>query len=80
METAFGQMGLEYVPSSANFVLVRVGEGQKIFEQLLRRGIIVRPMGSWGLPEFIRVSVGTPEQVERFLKELAFLTQRAGGV
>jgi histidinol-phosphate aminotransferase len=70
LQRAFAEMKLEFVPSQANFVLVRVGDGKKMFQALLRRGIIVRDMNAYGLPEWIRVSVGTPEQNERFLAEL----------
>ncbi|MFZ4588230.1 MAG: histidinol-phosphate transaminase [Terrimicrobiaceae bacterium] len=69
----FAAMGLEFVPSSANFVLVRVGDGDAIFKALLRRGLIVRAMRSYKLPEWIRVSVGTMEQNRRFIAELAAL-------
>ncbi len=69
-EGAFAEMGLEYVPSQANFVLVKVGDGDAVFKALLRRGIIVRAMASYQLPEWIRVSIGTPAQNERFLAEL----------
>jgi histidinol-phosphate aminotransferase len=70
LETGFSKMGLEYVPSSANFVLVRVGRGQEVFEQLQRQGVIVRPMGGYQLPEWIRVSVGTPAENRRCLAAL----------
>lgn len=70
LQSEFLDMGLEYVPSHANFVLVRVGDGKKVFEALLRRGIIVRAMGSYGLPEWIRVSVGTMPQNEAFVAAL----------
>jgi histidinol-phosphate aminotransferase len=63
-------MNLEFVPSHANFVLVRVGDGKKVFEALLRRGLIVRAMGSYGLPEWIRVSVGTMPQNKAFIAAL----------
>ena len=53
-------MGLEFVPSAANFVLVKVGQGQRVFEQLQRQGVITRPMGGYQLPEWIRISIGTP--------------------
>ena len=66
-------MGLEYVPSHANFVLVRVGDGKAVFQALMRRGIIIRDMNAYGLPEWIRVSIGTREQNERFLAELKAL-------
>ena len=70
IEDAFARMGLRYVPSSANFVLVRVGDGGEVFQRLLKKGVIVRSMVSYHLPEYIRVSVGTPEQNARFLAEL----------
>jgi histidinol-phosphate aminotransferase len=70
LQSEFLDMGLEFVPSHANFVLVRVGDGKKVFDALLRRGIIVRAMGSYGLPEWIRVSVGTMPQNELFVAAL----------
>jgi histidinol-phosphate aminotransferase len=70
IEEAFTRMGLRFVPSSANFVLVRVGDGGEVFQRLMKKGIIVRSMVSYHLPEYIRVSIGTPEQNARFLAEL----------
>ena len=70
LQSEFIEMGLEFVPSVANFVLVRVGDGDQVFNELLRKGIIVRAMHSYKLPEWIRVSVGTPEQNQRFIHEL----------
>jgi histidinol-phosphate aminotransferase len=70
LESAFGKMGLNYVPSSANFVMVNVGDGGEVFKRLMKKGIIVRSMVSYHLPAYIRVSVGTPEQNARFLAEL----------
>jgi len=70
LEAEFGRMGLEYVPSSANFVLVKVGDGAKVTHALQRRGVIVRPMGGYKMPEWVRVTVGTREQNERFLDAL----------
>jgi histidinol-phosphate aminotransferase len=70
LQAEFLDMDLEFVPSHANFVLVRVGDGKSVFEALLRRGIIVRAMGSYGLPEWIRVSVGTMPQNKTFVAEL----------
>lgn len=69
LEDAFASRGVEYVPSSANFVLARVGDGDAVFQALMRRGVIVRAMRGYKLPEWIRVSVGTPEQNQRFLEE-----------
>ena len=67
---AFRKMGLEFVKSSANFVLVRVGDGQRVFNELQKLGVIVRPMASYELPEWIRISMGTPKQNQRCLEAL----------
>jgi len=69
-ERAFRELGLEYVPSAANFILVKVGAGQRVFEALQKQGVITRPMGGYGLPEWIRISVGTPAQNTRCLTAL----------
>jgi histidinol-phosphate aminotransferase len=69
---AFRDLKLEFVPSFANFVLLQVGEGQKIFEVMQKQGVIVRPMGGYQLPEWIRISVGTPKENERCLSALKF--------
>ena len=63
-------LGLEFAPSAANFVLVRVGEGQKVFEAMQRVGVITRPMGGYKLPEWIRITIGTPEENCRCLTAL----------
>lgn len=67
---ALREMGIEFVPSAANFVLVHVGDGAKVFNDLQRRGIIVRPMGGYELPEWIRISIGTAAENARCLEEL----------
>jgi histidinol-phosphate aminotransferase len=67
---AFRYLKLEYIPSSTNFILVRVGEGQRVFEAMQQHGVIVRPMGGYQLPEWIRISVGTPKENERGLGAL----------
>jgi histidinol-phosphate aminotransferase len=59
--------GLEVVPSWANFLLVRVGDGAHVYAALLRHGVIVRPMGVYGFPEYVRVTVGTAVENERFV-------------
>jgi histidinol-phosphate aminotransferase len=70
-------MGLEFIPSSANFILVRVGDGQNVFNELQKRGIIVRPMGSYQLPEWIRISMGTSKQNKRCLEALQAILSNA---
>ena len=67
---AFRELKLEYVPSFANFILVRVGEGQKIFDAMQKLGVITRPMGGYQLPEWIRISIGTPKENVRSLNVL----------
>ena len=67
------RLGCEVWPSEANFLMFRLPEGQDAkacFEGLLRRGIIIRPLRSYGLPEHMRVSVGTPEENAAFLRAL----------
>jgi histidinol-phosphate aminotransferase len=63
---AFEQMGLEYVPSYGNFVLVKVGKdlaaGARVNLALLKQGVIVRPVGNYGLPEWLRISIGLPQE------------------
>ena len=71
LHKTFTNMGLEYIPSFANFVLVNVGDGRRVFEALLKKGIIVRAMSSYKLPAWVRVSVGTPEENRRFIEALA---------
>ena len=67
---AFRDLKLEYVPSFANFILVRVGDGQRVFAAMQRQGVIVRPTGGYQLPEWIRISIGTPPENERCLAAL----------
>jgi histidinol-phosphate aminotransferase len=69
-QRAFRDLKLEYVQSAANFILVRVGEGQRVFEAMQKQGVIVRPMGGYQLGEWIRISIGTPDENERGLKVL----------
>ncbi len=66
-ERALRELKREFVPSHANFILVRVGDGAKVFDAMQRQGVIVRPMGGYLLPEWIRLSIGTPAENERSL-------------
>jgi len=69
-ESELPRIGLSFVPSAANFLLVRVGDGDKIFREMQKLGVITRPMGGYGLPEFIRVSIGTPPENAKCLQAL----------
>ncbi|MFC0211683.1 histidinol-phosphate transaminase [Paenibacillus chartarius] len=65
-------------PSQSNFILVRLGaEAGRIYEGLLQRGVIVRSAAVWGLPEYVRITIGTPEENDRLLEALAELGRRA---
>jgi histidinol-phosphate aminotransferase len=78
LKREIGKMGLEQVPSHANFILLRVGDGGAIFKRLLQRGVIVRPMGIYELPEYVRVTIGTMKENSRFINELqAIIASRA---
>ncbi len=70
LEQAFSEMGLDYVPSYANFVLVKVGDGNAVFADMLKRGVIVRAMAGYKLPEWVRISVGTMEENQRCVATL----------
>ena len=63
---AFTALGLEFVPSHGNFVLVKVGDddgaGARVNLSLLQQGVIVRPVGSYGLPQWLRISIGLPQE------------------
>lgn len=71
------RLGLEQVPSQANFILVRVGNGQAVFNQLLKRGVIVRPMDGYDFLQHVRVTVGTMEENSRFIDELRAIIKQA---
>src|SRR5258708_25724239 len=71
LEAGFNALKLQYVPSLANFILVAVGAGQKVFTELQRKGVIIRPVGSYGLPTWVRITVGTEAQNNPLLAELA---------
>jgi len=78
LSTAFDRLGLTFVPSAANFILVRVGQGLTVYERLLKRGVIVRPMDGYGLPEYLRVTIGLPEENRRFVEALESVLREGG--
>lgn len=73
--TGFTRLGLEYVPGQGNFLLVRVGDGAAVFDALQRKGLITRPVKAYGLPEWLRITVGTRQQNERLLQTLPTVLQ-----
>jgi histidinol-phosphate aminotransferase len=64
------RLGLEHIPSHGNFVTFRAGDGAGINQRLLRQGVIVRPIGGYGMPEWLRVTIGTEAEIFRFLEAL----------
>ena len=69
-EEALDEMGIETVPSHANFILANVSDGSGTFQKLQERGVITRPMAGYQLPEWIRISIGTPAENQRCLNAL----------
>jgi histidinol-phosphate aminotransferase len=67
---SFKQLGLEFVPSVTNFILVKVGDGPRVFNELQKRGVIIRPMGIYQLPEWIRISIGAATENARCIAAL----------
>ncbi len=70
LEAGFKALGREFVPGKGNFVLTKVGDGPAVFDALQRLGVITRPVKGYGLPEWLRVTVGTKAQNERLLAGL----------
>jgi len=70
LEEGVQVLGLEAIPSYGNFLTVRVGKAAEVYKRLLRRGVIVRPVAGYELPEHLRVTVGTAEENVRFLAAL----------
>ena len=70
LEKEFSRLGLEFVPTQANFILVRVGRGHEVFQGLLEQGIIVRPTAGYRFPEHVRGTIGPMEENQKFIRAL----------
>lgn len=70
IEDGLEEMGVDFVESCVNFILVRTGKARETFEELQKRKVIVRPMDGYGMPDMVRVTVGTEEHNRRFLDAL----------
>jgi histidinol-phosphate aminotransferase len=79
LQQGFEKLALQFVPSYANFVLVKVGDAARINLELLKRGVIVRPVAGDGLPEWLRVSIGLPHENQTFLDALTSVLKAAPG-
>lgn len=73
---AFDAWGVPYIPSHANFLLVKVGQGRRVFQECLRRGVILRPMDGYGLTDYIRITIGTAAENARCIQALAEVLQK----
>jgi histidinol-phosphate aminotransferase len=71
LQEQFAEMQIPFVPAAANFVMVNVGDGCAVFQKLLQRKIIVRPLKSYGLSEWVRISVGTMEENKKLIGTLS---------
>ena len=79
LESGLKALGLSWVPSCANFLLVEVGDkAAALNTELLRRGVIVRPVGNYGLQRHLRVSIGNGHENAVFLKVLPEAMRAAG--
>ena len=71
LTTAFKELGLEWIPSSGNFVSVDVGQNAlPLYEALLQKGVIVRPVANYEMPNHLRVSIGTERENQVFIQAL----------
>jgi histidinol-phosphate aminotransferase len=75
LQLGFTKLGLTFIPSYSNFVLVKVGDAARVNLELLKRGVIVRPVAGDGLPEWLRVSIGLPHENQIFLDALTAIVQ-----
>lgn len=69
-ERELKKAGIDYIPSVVNFMLVKVGNGRKVFEEMQKKQVIVRPMDGYSLPEYIRVTIGRSSENKRCLEAL----------
>ena len=70
IEAGLQGLGLEYIPSFGNFVTFKVSEAAVVNQKLLKQGVIVRPIGGYGLPDWLRVTIGGESENARFLEAL----------
>lgn len=68
---ALEKLGLTYIPSYGNFVTFKAGDGAAVNQKLLQQGVIVRPIGGYGMPEWLRVTIGSEAENARFIEALA---------
>jgi histidinol-phosphate aminotransferase len=79
LEREFKRLGIDFVPTNANFILAEVRDGARVFNGLLKHGVIVRPMGGYGLPGHVRISVGLESENRRLIGALEQVLRTAAG-
>jgi histidinol-phosphate aminotransferase len=77
LKSALAERGLSSIPAFGNFIAFKIAEAKLVFERLLQQGVIVRPIAAYGLPEYLRVSIGTEAQNLRFLAALDKVLDKA---
>jgi len=71
LERSFNEMGLKYLPTMGNFISVNVRQnGVELYQKMLQHGVIVRPVANYAMPEYLRITIGTQQQNERFVETL----------
>lgn len=70
MTESFDKMGVSYIPSLGNFLAVHVGDGSKVFDDLLHQGVITRPISGYGMPQHLRVTIGLESENRKFIQAL----------
>lgn len=71
LQSALAEMNLSYLPSMGNFIAVNVKQdGLAVYQKLLQQGVIVRPVTNYAMPEYLRITIGTQQQNERFVETL----------
>ena len=76
LQEQLAEMQIPFVPAAANFLMVNVGDGCAVFQKLLQRKIIVRPLKGYGLSEWLRISVGTMEENRQLIAALREIIRR----
>jgi histidinol-phosphate aminotransferase len=74
LQEQLAELQIPFVPAAANFLMVNVGDGCAVFQKLLQQKIIVRPLKGYGLPEWVRISVGTMDENKKLIAALREIT------
>ena len=75
IDAGLQRLGLAFIPSFANFICFRIGSATAMYRRLLKRGVIVRPVANYGLPDYLRVRIGLEEENDQFLSALGSAMQ-----